>query len=189
MRTFALLTALALPLAACDGGDDPSAELAEANAKVSQAMAVGLSGGAGGAFAEAARFRPVYDCPGGGSVDVTTSGSSGGGVSYTMAFSDCYDVSGSFGVVSSFSFGSGGVSTSSRLDGDLSVQNSCDITYDGFRTSTQTDTGAQQTTLTYDGSITASCPSGTATCRFDGASFTVGADGSGAPTSFDGYCD
>lgn len=185
MRTLSLLVALALVgvLSACDGGDGggASGELADSNARVSQAVAVGLSGGRA-SFREA-RLLPTYPCTGGGSVDVTQSGTT-----YRMAFDDCYDVSGAFDVVSSVSTSPSGLSVQSRFDGDLAVSGGCDITYDAFRASTETDLSGSSTTLTYDGAITASCPSGTAACQFDGARFEIGADGSGAPTSLDGYC-
>ncbi|WP_420455098.1 hypothetical protein [Rubrivirga sp.] len=186
MRTLPALLVLAVSLAACDSSGDSggaAAELASSNAKVSQALSVGLSGGAG-AFAEAARVRPVYDCPGGGSVDVSQSGTR-----YSMAFDDCYDVSGAFDVASTFSTSSSAVSAASRLDGDLRVAGGCDLAYSGFRTTTETALASNETTLRYDGSITASCPSGTTSCRFDGATFEIGADGSGAPASLDAFCE
>ena len=182
MRTLPLLLTLVLVAAACDsGGDSAAAELADSNAKVSQAVAVGLSGG-GASFREA-RLLPTYPCTGGGSVDVTSSGTT-----YQMAFDDCYDVTGAFDVVSSFSTGGSGVTVQSRFDGDLSVSGSCDISYSAFRATTETDLSGSGSTLTYDGSITASCPSGTTSCQFSGARFEIGADGSGAPTSLDEYC-
>lgn len=182
MRTLPLLAALALTLSACDSGDSGSAaELADSNAKIGQAVAVGLSGG-GTAFREA-RLLPTYPCTGGGSVDVSQSGTT-----YRMAFDDCYDVSGAFDVVSSFSTGGSGVTVQSRFDGDLRVSGGCDVSYSAFRATTETDLSGSGATLTYDGSISASCPSGTATCQFSGARFDIGADGSGAPTSLDEYC-
>ena len=186
MRTLPLLTALVLAgaLSACDrgGGGGAAGELADSNAKVSQTVAVGLSGGRS-SFREA-RLLPTVPCTGGGSVDVTQSGTT-----YRMAFDDCYDVTGAFDVASTVSTSQSGVSVQSRFDGDLTVSGGCDIGYDAFRASTETDLSGSSTTLTYDGAITASCPSGTTACQFSGARFEIGADGSGAPTSLDEYCE
>lgn len=184
MRTLSLLTALALALAvtltACDSGEGGAAgELAESNVKINRAVSVGLTGGA--AFREA-RTRPSYPCTGGGSVDVTQSGTS-----YDMTFDDCFDVSGFFDVA--VTSGGSFTSTQTRFDGALTVANSCEVTYDAFRATTAIDLQTSRTTLTYDGAIDATCPSGTTSCRFDGATFEIGADGSGAPASLEGYCE
>ena len=163
--TFSLLTLLTF--AACDSSSDPAAaagELATANAKIGAAVAAGL----------AASSQPP--CPGGGSVEVVESGDG-----YRMTFTDCSDVSGTFDV-QTLSAGTTGASL--RFDGDLQVRNSCDVSYDAFEAATTFEGGTS--TLTYDGRIDATCPSGGTTCTFNNTSFTISQ--SGAPPDLSPYC-
>lgn len=177
MRHAPPLVLLALlALTACDSGSDnpaaAAAELAVANSKIGAAVSAGLTAGG---------ERPALPpCPGGGTVDVVQSDSG-----FEMTFQNCNDVSGTFDV-RTLSAGDTGVRV--RFDGDLSVRNSCDVSYDAFEATTDFDASTNGVTLTYDGRIEATCPSGGTTCQFDDTSFTVSQSGTPAP-DLSPYCN
>lgn len=100
-----------------------------------------------------------------------------------MTFTNCGDVSGTFDV-RTLTAGMGGAAL--RFDGDLCLRNSCDVSYDAFEAGTQVGSSGSAT-LTYDGRVDASCPSGRTTCTFDKTSFTVSQ--SGAASDLSPYCD
>jgi hypothetical protein len=175
-RVLPLVLLASFALTACDsGGDDPAAaaaELAASNAKISGAVTAGLT--AGGARSA------MPACPGGGTVDVVESGDG-----FRMTFANCNDVSGTFDV-STVTGGSSDFRL--RYDGDLSVRNSCDVSYDAFEVGTSFDGTGSNVTLLFDGRIAATCPSGTTTCTFNDTPFTVSRSGTPAP-DFTPYCN
>ncbi len=160
-----LLIAVATGCDNADGdGVSPAlqAELSTSQSKISTAVQAGLL------------MTSQPPCPNGGTVQTT-----GSGTSVSMTFSDCNDVTGSMDVVYDFS----DTGTRLRYDGELSVANSCDVSYNAFET--RASFGGGTSSVVIDGSYSADCPSGSTTCTFN----DVTVSGNGSTINYAQYCN
>ncbi len=166
LNTLVLLL-IACLLVACDSNDDdaPSTsqgQAARATAAVQSGAQVGvtsaLQGGSG-------KSMPTADCPQGGNVSYTQATISGSGYSIPLTFNNCNEMTGPLTISGTNSFSATNVSTDSRITGTLNGLG-CEVSYNGFRTISQTNLSTQATTLRIDGSYGAQCDAGNVTCSY-----------------------
>ncbi len=124
--------------------------------------------------------QEIIDCPQGGTVDVqgNTPGVSPGGFSFDlmMTFNDCNDLNGTLDYNGDGSFSSDFTQFSYDVNMNGELEAECTINYNNFGQSISTNTSTQEATVTMNGSITASCDSGSVTCSFNGVTLDLNSD-------------
>ncbi len=181
-----LLAVLTVNLVACDSGDDSGGDLDAATYSaigqtVSTVFTVIPLAIAEVQFAkeQPASKGPNGTCSQGGSFEVD--GTSSFTVnSYTLDvdidFLDCNGLDGSLGISGSGSFSETSVTSDITMDGSVSGQ--CSLTFNSFRSSTETNVSAQSTIATLDGQYSGSCSGDGFTCSFDDTEVSATAAGS-----------
>ncbi len=154
-------------LLACDSADDdaPStaqAQAARATAAVQSGVQVGLTSALTSGFGKS---MPSADCPQGGNVSYTTSNFNGSGFSIPLMFNNCNEMTGPLTISGTNAVSTTSVTSDSRINGTLTGLG-CEISYNGFRTISQTNLATQATTLRIDGSYGAKCDAGNVTCSY-----------------------
>ncbi len=162
-----MLLLISCSLVACDSNDDdaPStsqAQAARATAAVQSGVQVGLTSALQSGFGKS---MPTADCPQGGNVSYTQANISGSGYSIPLTFNNCNEMTGPLTISGTNSFSTTSVSTDSRINGTLNGLG-CEISYNGFRTISQTNLTTQASTIRIDGSYGAQCDAGNVTCTY-----------------------
>ncbi len=164
---------------ACDSNDDEldseaTVELSAMFNRLSSALAVAFNPFSVG---KSEGSQEIIECPQGGTVDVQgdqTSVSSGGfAFDLSMTFNDCNDLNGTLTYEGDGSFASDFTSITYEvtMNGQLTAE--CVVNYNNFAQTVTTNVSTQDATISFNGSISATCNSGSLTCSFDGVTLNA----------------
>lgn len=175
---LALVLLLTASLAACDSGADeaaPAEELTAMFADLQSALTLAFSAGK--------TAMPDLNCPQGGTLTVTNNGATGNSFNRDLAYNNCNGLNGALNMRGTTAFTQQTLTYNVTLNGDLSKQ--CDLSIDDFNQVVETSfQNPQNATITLNGSMSAQCASGSATCTFDDVTYTA----SSGAAALAGHC-